>query len=251
MKKVYEGNYLTIFYENQNNLFVQNWINPPETIAQFKSEMLEYVALYKVYKPKNVLWLQEDFKLKMDTEAQYWIEEHVNKPCLEYGNKKCAFVVSKDVLAHISVINSFEDIKSCIEPRHFSTETEARTWLTETLDVSESPQEDFKILYDGVDDNGDLVLKVSSKNIKQSFKTIHKSIEQDRFIQENKNKLELLTKREKEILGLISKHKKHQEIAGILFISLHTVRTHWKNIKLKLNFKNDIDLINFVVVFFK
>ena len=71
----------------------------------------------------------------------------------------------------------------------------------------------------------------------------------------NKEKLEnfqqekyaLLTKREKEILALLIDGKKLQEIAKHLFLSVHTVRTHWKNIKLKLNTNNN----NVILSFFK
>jgi DNA-binding NarL/FixJ family response regulator len=43
-----------------------------------------------------------------------------------------------------------------------------------------------------------------------------------------------LTKREKEIAALLSAGKTSKEIAGILFISEHTVKTHRKNISEKL-----------------
>ena len=43
-----------------------------------------------------------------------------------------------------------------------------------------------------------------------------------------------LSKREREILGLMTLDKSTAEIAETLFISLHTVETHKKNIKKKL-----------------
>lgn len=46
---------------------------------------------------------------------------------------------------------------------------------------------------------------------------------------------EELTKREKEILLLITKGKSNQEIADELFITLKTVKTHVSNILSKLN----------------
>jgi DNA-binding NarL/FixJ family response regulator len=53
-----------------------------------------------------------------------------------------------------------------------------------------------------------------------------------------------LTRREKEILVLISKGKNTQEIADTLFLSFLTVQTHRRNILSKLEVKNVAELIN-------
>lgn len=91
-----------------------------------------------------------------------------------------------------------------------------------------------KIEYDGLDSNGNIILKIPTNNIKETLKTVHKSIELEIFASKNLKKLQLLTKREKEVLKLISQEQKQQEIADKLFISLHMLRTHWKNIKTRL-----------------
>src|SRR3989339_790487 len=56
---------------------------------------------------------------------------------------------------------------------------------------------------------------------------------------------EALTRREREILKLLAEGKKSQEIADILFVSIHTVRTHRNNIMKKLNLKGVADLIRY------
>lgn len=61
----------------------------------------------------------------------------------------------------------------------------------------------------------------------------------------NKNKLAVLSKREKEILKLISKGLSSKEIAETLIVSFHTIETHRKNILKKLNFKNVAELVSF------
>ena len=58
----------------------------------------------------------------------------------------------------------------------------------------------------------------------------------------------LLSKREKEILNLISKGFTSQHIADELFISRYTVETHRKNILRKLNFNTSTELVKFAVV---
>lgn len=58
-------------------------------------------------------------------------------------------------------------------------------------------------------------------------------------------KMATLTKREKEILDLISKEMTSQEIAEQLHISVRTVETHRKNITNKLDVKNTVGLTKF------
>lgn len=53
-----------------------------------------------------------------------------------------------------------------------------------------------------------------------------------------------ISKREQDILRELVAHKRYQEIADILFISVETVRTHARNIYRKLHLKNRKELIN-------
>jgi len=56
--------------------------------------------------------------------------------------------------------------------------------------------------------------------------------------------VETLTKREIELLELLSKGFRYKEIAEMLFISLDTVRTHIRNIYIKLQVNSKIEAIN-------
>lgn len=55
-----------------------------------------------------------------------------------------------------------------------------------------------------------------------------------------------LTLREREILQLIKKGKSTQEIADTLFLSFLTIQTHRRNMLVKFQVKNIIELMNFV-----
>ena len=65
---------------------------------------------------------------------------------------------------------------------------------------------------------------------------------QDRFILQQK-----LTKREQEVLSLITKALNNKEIAKELYISHQTVGVHRKNIMRKLGVKNTVNLIRFAL----
>jgi DNA-binding NarL/FixJ family response regulator len=58
------------------------------------------------------------------------------------------------------------------------------------------------------------------------------------------NQATQLTNRELEIARLVCKELSSEQIANMLFLSLHTVNTHRKNILKKLNAKNAIDIMN-------
>ncbi len=51
--------------------------------------------------------------------------------------------------------------------------------------------------------------------------------------------------REEEIIKLIAKGHPNQKIALILTLSVETIKTHKRNIKLKLNLKSTSDIIDF------
>lgn len=250
MMKINESDLLTIHYEKETDCFVLFWKTSPQTYEALKKEFLIFTAFYKKYKPTNALWLQENFCLPLNTEIDNWIEEHVNIPCVEYGNRKVAFVVGKDVLVHLSVMNSFKEAKSIISPLHFATEKEARIWITETKPNPISNNK-ITILFEGVDEDGNSIIKIKrpSSDISNTIKSFGTLIDENNFIKKNIAKFTQLTKREKEILVIFSKGMRQQEVADELFISVQTLRTHWKNIKNKLEIKSLAEVIRYVNAF--
>lgn len=241
---LYKSPYLTINYEKERSLFVMFWSASPTEIAVFKGEMLIYTDFYKKYAPKYALWLQHDFSLVIDQPTNVWVETYVNEPCLNAGNKKCAFVVSKDVIVHISVIDSFDNTQSCIVPKHFVSEKEARKWLLNS-DSTTQTKDITKVTFEGLDDDGNMLIKIPATDIKATLKALNKHLENTSFISEHEQKFALLTKREKEILSFIANGNTHTEISKNLYISSHTVSTHWRNIKKKLAIKKSVDALVF------
>lgn len=77
-----------------------------------------------------------------------------------------------------------------------------------------------------------------------STRAIAKLLDDNLYLKKNMGKFGTLTKREKEILKLVTQGHSTKQIAGILFLSAHTVSTHRKNITQKLDLKcvNDWEL---------
>lgn len=57
----------------------------------------------------------------------------------------------------------------------------------------------------------------------------------------------VLTNREREVLKLIAEGRSNKEIAGVLFVSVHTVERHRANIMSKLDLKNTAELVKYAI----
>lgn len=247
---LYKGPYLTIQYEKEYKRFVQFWNTPVTCVEAFKKEMLIYKSFYKQHCPTQALWLQEKFTLNLNDEDFKWIEKNINIPCSEYGNEKAAFVVGKDVLAHLSVIESFEKEDSSINVSHFGSEKEARNWLTETPSPAGGTME-TAISYEGIDKDGNSIFKIkrSSQEITKTIKSFKDLIDENDFIKKSITSYSSLTKREREVLAQYATGKNYKEISEQLFISVFTVKTHWRNIKKKLEINSFNDVIKYSKAF--
>jgi DNA-binding CsgD family transcriptional regulator len=80
-------------------------------------------------------------------------------------------------------------------------------------------------------------------------KKISNLLEENYYLKNNYKRFALLTKREKEIIGLLYQGYNNPQIAEKLFISRHTVEQHRKNIKRKLEIKTVVEMIKFAEVF--
>ncbi len=252
---IYEGQFLRITFERNHCLFIQSWKTTPESMHSFKNELLAYVAYYKKHRPTKSLWLQQNFDLHIDDDTKIWIENRVNIPCKKYGNQKLAFVVCKDLLVHLNIIETFDKTKSVIVPKHFTTEEEARLWFDQNVefqkDIKPEILADTKVTLNQVDRKGNCIINIkrpatSITNTIRSFKGL---LGQKSFTHRKKELFSSLTVREQQILFLYASGIKHREISSQLCISLYTVRTHWRNIKRKLEIKSFKDIMQYAQAF--
>jgi DNA-binding NarL/FixJ family response regulator len=90
-----------------------------------------------------------------------------------------------------------------------------------------------------------MVLQVVKQMIAGKRNIFLKSEFENHYNKSAVKELELLTQREKEIIRLIKNGKSTKEIAEFLFLSVHTVDTHRKNICAKLNLENPSSLVRY------
>lgn len=78
---------------------------------------------------------------------------------------------------------------------------------------------------------------------------VKKILDENEYISKNYRLFTILTKREKEVIGLLGIGQSTSEIAETLIISSQTVATHRKNINRKLEIKSFAELIRFAIAF--
>lgn len=245
---LYSSKHLDIRFNKKNSLFIQEWNhNLPVPINEFRDELLAFKELMKVHQPKSTLWLQEDFSTILKFEDNLWIEKNINEDCLNYGLKKCAFVVGKNIMAQLPVFNFFDKVQSCIAPRHFSEKDEALNWILFDEIATTSDRDEIHIAYSGktADGKSQYTFETSSQNTEFTLKSFNLLLKENTFLKENAIRFFSLTKREKEIFQLYADGANFKTIAAELFLSELTIRTHWRNTKKKLAIKNLSDITDY------
>jgi DNA-binding CsgD family transcriptional regulator len=252
---VHDSNWLKVSYDSVQSLFIQKWkLNESLTIDQFKIEMLAYTAKYIELKPSFSLWHQLNFTLNLTSDDFMWLEEFVNIPCKEAGNIRCAFLVGSDVLAHISVLDSFEQVESCIEVKHFCEIENAVSWLFEgEKDNTELSRDNLSLNFqpDEVSGKRTFSIEIDDNNISQVLKSIRDLLKNQDFAEAKAEQFQSLTTRELEVFKLYNTGQNLKSISEHLFISELTARTHWKNIKKKLQIVNNQDVNDYFNAFLK
>lgn len=102
--------------------------------------------------------------------------------------------------------------------------------------TSDSP---FKIIH----------VAIQANMLSYAGKKLNKLVEEDLFVSKHIRRFSLLSLREKEVIKLIVEGKSSSDIANILFLSIHTVNNHRKNIIHKLEITSLSQLIKMAVCF--
>lgn len=99
--------------------------------------------------------------------------------------------------------------------------------------------------------SNDLTISITQplNELGRIYPQLGKVLEDNVFLKKNFRKFDSLTRREKEIMRLISEGKTSNQISEQLFISTYTVTTHRKNIWQKLEIKSYAELIKFAEYF--
>lgn len=116
------------------------------------------------------------------------------------------------------------------------------TWFYSICKLLQKPSQDETL-------NQMIILSSPVEGINHVIGRVNKVLDEDQFIKNNYKQFALLTKQEKIIISKIAQGKPSKEIADELFISVHTVQTHRKNILRKIECNSFADLLRFAMAF--
>lgn len=102
---------------------------------------------------------------------------------------------------------------------------------------------------DDIEPTSMIIVSSSINGIGPMVSKVNKLLEQNTFVTKNYKKFASLTRREKEIITLLTEGKSSPEISDILFISKHTVSKHRRNIVNKLEISSFAELLKFAIAF--
>lgn len=211
--------------------------------------MQSYTGLFVANKIEQALWLHKNYDLPLSGGQLNWVQKHVNEPCSETAIK-VAFVVGEDAMVHLMVMDHFDDNPIDSEVRHFASEKRARKWLDHNnQEISSSGKTNIK--FEGEDEKGNsvFVVKTPSESVISALKSFKYLSEEGDFVKSHMKQYLLLTPREKQVLLMMAKGMTSKEIATILFISVHTIRTHRKAINQKLEITSVMEAKRYVDAF--
>jgi len=233
--EIYKSTNLII--TQKNNMFIQEWQNVDLTLDDFQQELKIFLSFYEQARPKSVLWLQENFKLQIPNSLYEWIENDIVKRQYETGMTNLGFTVSADMLSHLSVMASFEKIESVIQPNFFIDKNNAVNFLHKEVEKKSRLEYEVKKL----GEIAKIDIKLDFELLPKVISSLNEVEKEQRFINQNLNKIRSLTPREMEIFKLIVNGYSSKEIGIKLFIETSTVNEHRKKIIKKLNIKKPID----------
>lgn len=163
--------------------------------------------------------------------------------CLDYFRKNTADIILMDInLPDMSGIDLCREVK--------------KNWPgVMVLGLSTYNQNSYisRMLENGA--SGYVLKNADRKELSEAIHAVHKggswlSEEAGKILKDYTSGLSsvpVLTRREKEVLGLIAEGFTNPEIAQKLFVSIETIDSHRKNLLAKLKMKNTAALIKFAV----
>lgn len=89
----------------------------------------------------------------------------------------------------------------------------------------------------------------SVNEMQLSVLTLQRLQRLQQFARQNQRRFNKLSKREREVLSLICRDFKNEDIARLLFLSIHTVRTHRNNIWRTLGISSVVEAIRWAQAF--
>ncbi|MEA5401472.1 helix-turn-helix transcriptional regulator [Arcicella sp. DC2W] len=192
----------------------------------------------------KALWDNTNLTFAIPPDLQKWVDSFLNMPDWQKLNQlyvppKLGFVISTDTASHLSVVDVFENSQTGFRPHFFVNKEEAVEWMFKSDNTPKPLPEppEIKILHDVIPHKTRIELTIDSEDLSEYLFMLNKLLRSRKLTQKHTENYLKLTKREREILGLIIHGMTDKLIATHLCLSYETIRTHRKNIMTKLECK--------------
>lgn len=131
--QVYESEYLTIDFEEDNSLFYFKWSANTTHLTDdgYQVEMQNYLAKLEEHKPLRLLIDDQDMQFPIAPEMQAWNVENVYPRAVAAGLRLFAVVMSRDLISQLGTEQSVDENPhpDKLNSSFFETSEEARDWL--------------------------------------------------------------------------------------------------------------------------
>lgn len=247
IKSIHEDKFLSIQYIKEKSLLVLDWNSSPKSKEEFKSALLTYLDYVISLKISTAIWTLTGFKIHvMDEAMAKWIDDSINGPSQRAGMNRLAFVIGKDLYPHLNSMIFFRKFRTTLIPYNFASLEKAIEYLfKDSVGVDSSDHIGISFTNDGIDKDGNVTITIKSKQreISNLINCMAEIVQFENNYKEILSSYMSLTNREVDVLRLYSQGMTWPELSEVLCISELTARTHWKNIKRKLNMKSQKEVM--------
>jgi DNA-binding CsgD family transcriptional regulator len=241
---IYQSEFLIIAKEGDT--LIQSWTDKHLDVNDFKLELIRFMTFFHKLKPKEVLVDVKKCRLVIPKTLDSWMAETVLILISKKGIKNLAFTIAEDSAVHLAIATSLDKAKPIIQSTYFSDLERARSHFKKK---EQTRQPKFEYQTDSNTDSIEIDLNIHANDLPR-FLTSMKQIEIDNeFAKDHFEQYNSLTYREVEILKLIASGKTNKQIGKDLFIEESSVKSHRKNIKVKLNITSSFDIYQFARCF--
>lgn len=197
----------------------------------------------------KAIWDNTNLTFTIPPDLQKWVDNFLNMPDWQkltqrYEPPKLGFVISTDAAAHLSVVDVFENTQTGFRPHFFVNRDEAIKWVYKPDNILKPlPAPPIvKIIPNIFPEKTKIEISIDSEDLSEYLYLLNKLLKSRELTEKHSENFLKLTKREREILGLIIHGLTDRQIAENLFIAFETARTHRKSIMAKLECKRASEL---------
>lgn len=128
---IFEDRVLDTDFDPEKGIFLNSWKGVEMEDEDFKRVMAKVAGLALEYKPKGILVDTRQFAFTISPELQEWYNENIVPQHLQAGVASMAFVMSKEIIAQMSIEQTMEEDSAQSQQTNFFDDLdEAKTWLS-------------------------------------------------------------------------------------------------------------------------